>query len=412
MSKKRPRNDAAAPPAADSWLARVYHNTFTYRGRRRAVRRWHVKLQHAGRRRTFTLQAADRAAAAAEARELHRRLLAEGWAAVRPVAAARSAPEAAGGPPRLTLRRYTAGLTPGLAQQYFIRLPHGGVAQHFALGSADPNTAALRAQEVLAEAARAGLRQVALSWPREITAAVIWQANPFLCTYATMLTVPAHAPVPPAPVGAGWTVAVVEEDGAVRRALAQWAARNAGVGRVVTAPDAGALADALPAGGAAVVLAGRALADQPALRTALAAAVPRAVPLPFGVYAESDDIFASITGVSGGYYLRRRPPERLLEPLARAPLAGGAEGLRRQVRLYVQRQFADPAAAGDEGSAAGELTPREAEVLELLARGHLDKEVARVLGLSVWTIHSHLRRIFAKYGVHTRTEAVVKYLQK
>jgi DNA-binding NarL/FixJ family response regulator len=58
------------------------------------------------------------------------------------------------------------------------------------------------------------------------------------------------------------------------------------------------------------------------------------------------------------------------------------------------------------------LTARETDVLELLRRGLVDKEIAGELGLSVWTVHSHLKRIFAKLGVRTRTEAVVRHLQK
>lgn len=58
------------------------------------------------------------------------------------------------------------------------------------------------------------------------------------------------------------------------------------------------------------------------------------------------------------------------------------------------------------------LTPREHEVLALLSKGELAKEIASSLGISIWTVHGHVKNIFEKLGVHTRTEAVVKYLQK
>ena len=60
----------------------------------------------------------------------------------------------------------------------------------------------------------------------------------------------------------------------------------------------------------------------------------------------------------------------------------------------------------------GKLTPREKEILDYLTKAYLDKEIAQVLGISVWTVHGHLKNIFEKFQVHTRTEAVVKYLQK
>ena len=77
---------------------------------------------------------------------------------------------------------------------------------------------------------------------------------------------------------------------------------------------------------------------------------------------------------------------------------------------YFQSIF-EPGPAGVVTPSTG-LTQRELEILDLLARGFADKEVARELGISGWTVHSHLKRIFAKYGVRTRTEAVVRHLQK
>jgi len=58
------------------------------------------------------------------------------------------------------------------------------------------------------------------------------------------------------------------------------------------------------------------------------------------------------------------------------------------------------------------LTPRENEILTLLAKGDLAKEIANTLGISIWTVHGHVKSIFEKFNVHTRTEAVVKFLQK
>ena len=58
------------------------------------------------------------------------------------------------------------------------------------------------------------------------------------------------------------------------------------------------------------------------------------------------------------------------------------------------------------------LTARELEILGQMARGFLDKEIANGLRISVWTVHGHAKKIYEKLGVHSRTEAVVKYLQK
>jgi len=58
------------------------------------------------------------------------------------------------------------------------------------------------------------------------------------------------------------------------------------------------------------------------------------------------------------------------------------------------------------------LTNREQEVLNLISRGCLDKEIAHLLDISIWTVHNHLKNIYDKLGVHNRTEAVLKYLQR
>ncbi len=55
---------------------------------------------------------------------------------------------------------------------------------------------------------------------------------------------------------------------------------------------------------------------------------------------------------------------------------------------------------------------RETEILALLAKGDLVKEIAGTLGISNWTVQGHVENIFVKLNVHSRTEAVVKYLQR
>jgi len=51
-------------------------------------------------------------------------------------------------------------------------------------------------------------------------------------------------------------------------------------------------------------------------------------------------------------------------------------------------------------------------VMVLLSKGSVDKEIAQALGISVWTVHGHIKSIFERLQVHTRTEAVVRFLEK
>jgi DNA-binding CsgD family transcriptional regulator len=66
--------------------------------------------------------------------------------------------------------------------------------------------------------------------------------------------------------------------------------------------------------------------------------------------------------------------------------------------------------SGRATSALATLTPRERHVLALVSEGHVDKEIAAALRISVWTVHGHIKSIFVRLRTRTRTEAAVRYL--
>jgi len=66
----------------------------------------------------------------------------------------------------------------------------------------------------------------------------------------------------------------------------------------------------------------------------------------------------------------------------------------------------------DPAPSMARLTPREQGILNLLSRGCVDNEIARALRISPWTAHGHVKNIFEKIDVHSRVEAVLKFLQK
>ena len=121
------------------------------------------------------------------------------------------------------------------------------------------------------------------------------------------------------------------------------------------------------------------------------------------VFEDHDRIFQSLAAGASGYLLKQTPPGKLLEAIAE--LHHGGSPMSAQIARQVVEAFQRPAAA----QAGGEsLTPREQEIIHLLARGYLYKEIADQLGLSVETVRTHLHRIYEKLHVHTRTEAVMK----
>jgi DNA-binding NarL/FixJ family response regulator len=129
------------------------------------------------------------------------------------------------------------------------------------------------------------------------------------------------------------------------------------------------------------------------------------------MYDDADQIFQSLTAGASGYLLKRTPPTKLLDDIQ--AVKNGASPMSpkvaRKVVEYFQSRMPTPAAGG---SGCENLSKREEEILDLLAKGYRYKEIADALGISFDTVRSHLRNIYEKLHVSSRTEAVVKYLGK
>jgi len=124
------------------------------------------------------------------------------------------------------------------------------------------------------------------------------------------------------------------------------------------------------------------------------------------MYDESDLIFDALKAGASGYLLKRTAGDELCEAV-RQVQRGGAP-MSPSIARKVVRSFLTPPSVPM--PPAAKLSPREKEILELLANGALYKEIAGDLGISLDTVRTHLRRIYEKFHVHTRTEAVVKFL--
>jgi DNA-binding NarL/FixJ family response regulator len=120
---------------------------------------------------------------------------------------------------------------------------------------------------------------------------------------------------------------------------------------------------------------------------------------------DDDAIFEALSAGAIGYLLKPVTSDTLVQAIHEV-CAGGAPMSMPVARRVVQT-FKKPAP-----NAAGldDLTPREREILELLARGFLSKEIADQMTIAYWTVVDHVRHIYEKLHVRTRTEAVAKYL--
>ncbi|HEX2852492.1 MAG TPA: response regulator transcription factor [Opitutaceae bacterium] len=127
----------------------------------------------------------------------------------------------------------------------------------------------------------------------------------------------------------------------------------------------------------------------------------------FTVHDDTELIFKALQVGASGYLLKRTPPDMLLTAL-REVKNGGAPMTGEVARKVIEsfRKKPAPSSATPE-----ELTRREEEVMELLAEGYPAKEIAQRLQISADTVNAHLKHIYQKLHVHSRVEAVIKYLK-
>jgi DNA-binding NarL/FixJ family response regulator len=125
------------------------------------------------------------------------------------------------------------------------------------------------------------------------------------------------------------------------------------------------------------------------------------------VYDDSKKIFDSLAAGANGYLLKRIPPSRLLDSI-REVHAGGSPMSGPIARMVVD-SFRRMGLSSEE---IENLTKREEEILDLLSKGLKYKEIGNKLFISEETVRTHLRHIYEKLHVRSRTEAVLKYLHK
>ena len=124
------------------------------------------------------------------------------------------------------------------------------------------------------------------------------------------------------------------------------------------------------------------------------------------VYDDDEMIFDALCAGACGYLLKKTPPARLIESLKEA-MDGGSpmspEVARRVIKLF--REIRPP------DRADYKLTPHELRLLKMLVEGHNYKTAATSLGVSVTTVAFHMRNIYEKLQVHSKSEAVAKALR-
>lgn len=123
------------------------------------------------------------------------------------------------------------------------------------------------------------------------------------------------------------------------------------------------------------------------------------------VYQNTENIFNALAAGATGYLLKQTPPSELLASIG--DVHGGGSPMSSHIARKIVQSFQRAALPTRESPA---LSPRESEILDLLAKGYLYKEIADLLKLTYATVHTHIRHIYEKLHVRSRTQAVAMHL--
>jgi DNA-binding NarL/FixJ family response regulator len=133
---------------------------------------------------------------------------------------------------------------------------------------------------------------------------------------------------------------------------------------------------------------------------------PETIFLVLSVYDDDERIFEALCAGASGYLLKKTAPAKLLEALREAAEGGGPlspEVAQRVIHLF--REFRPPEQSPED------LTPHEVRILRMLSEGHDYPSAAAELNVATSTVIYHMRQIFRKLQVHSKSEAVAKALR-
>lgn len=212
-------------------------------------------------------------------------------------------------------------------------------------------------------------------------------------------------------------VSIVEDDRITRESLAAIVNQESDLRLLATYADAEAAIADVPKRPPAVLVVDIGLAPRgsgrlngPACVAALKAVVPPLQVLMLTVYNDQTRVFEALRAGASGYLLKRSPASEIVRAI-RDVGAGGAPLSTPVARLVVE-SFQQPGGSAPEASdQLSCLTPRERDILALLAEGDSSKQIANRLGLTPGTVRAYLHTIYEKLGVDNRTQAAVRYLE-
>ena len=202
-------------------------------------------------------------------------------------------------------------------------------------------------------------------------------------------------------------IAIVEDNRVIRESLAEFVQADSELECVCTCGTAEEALKQIPKLKPEIVLMDIQLPDISGIdcTVQLKQVMPAVQIIMVTVYEDTERIYKALRAGACGYLLKRCKPEELLAAI-REVRAGGAP-MSREIARKVINSFQEPVASAAEVEG---LSPREREILELLAAGFPNKEIASRVGLTDGTVRWHLRHVYNKLHVRSRTEAALKFL--
>jgi len=204
------------------------------------------------------------------------------------------------------------------------------------------------------------------------------------------------------------TIGIVEDDAVLRKSLTRLVGDTYGSHNVIACASGEEAVKKFPVHKPQVVLMDLNLPQMPGTECIrrVKELLPTTQVIVLTVYEDSEHIFRALKAGASGYLLKRSDPDEVLEAITNA--RDGGAPMSSQVAQRVVQSFHEPASTNLDTTS---LTEREKEILDLLCKGFANKEIADKLNISVPTVRTHLRHIYEKLHVRSRSEAIVKYLQ-
>ena len=205
-------------------------------------------------------------------------------------------------------------------------------------------------------------------------------------------------------------VSIVDDDDGIRSSIAGLVRRASSLELIGDYPDAEAAIKEIPILVPDVVLMDINMPGKNGVECVrnLKPILPQTQFLMLTVYEDSETLFSSFRAGACGYLLKRTAPARLVEAIHETHTGGSP--ITPQIARRLVQFFSGPS-KNNEAELVAQLTTNEREFLAHLSNGYTHKEIAECMKTSIDKVRSYVRTVYEKFHVHSRTEAVVKYLQ-